>query len=78
MRDATFSLTIMPSLNREMFSVSVDVWNTRRRDGTNASGRLVNFSVERRGSRALPQSSWHVHRCCRQSAFAVDNLTAES
>ena len=27
------------------------------------SGRLTNFSVEERGSRALPRSSWRVH-CC--------------
>ena len=31
-----------------------------------ASGRLVSFSVEGRGSRALPRSSWLVHRCCMQ------------
>ena len=37
--------------------------------------RLVSFSVEGRGSRALPRSSWRVHRCCRRSAFVVDNLT---
>ena len=28
----------------------------------NASGSLKSFSVEERGSRALPQSSWCVHR----------------
>ena len=38
------------------------------------SGSLASFSVERRGSRALPQSSWRVHRRCERSAFAVDNL----
>ena len=38
------------------------------------SGSLASFSVERRGSRALPQSRWRVHRRCGQSTFAVDNL----
>ena len=38
------------------------------------SGSLASFSVERRGSRALPQSSWRVHRRCGRSAFVVDNL----
>ena len=37
------------------------------------SGGLASFSVERRESRALPQSSWRVHRRCGRSAFAVDN-----
>ena len=39
---------------------------------------MASFSVDGRGSRALPRSSWRVHRCCRRSAFAVDNLTVES
>ena len=36
--------------------------NARRRDAPDASGRLTSFSVEGRESRALPRSSWHVHR----------------
>ena len=35
--------------------------SARRRDAHNASGRLMSFSVEERGSRALPRSSWCVH-----------------
>ena len=34
---------------------------SRRRDAPDASGRLASFSIEGRGSRALPQSSWGVH-----------------
>ena len=49
-RDATFSLAITPSLHREMLSGSVDAWNARRRDATDASGRLTSFSVEGRGT----------------------------
>ena len=107
-RDVTFSFAIMPSLDREMFSGSVDAGfvlalpfhhrdlepdcvgvSTRvgrgrgvterkargRIDATEASGRLASFGVKGRGSRVLPRSSWCVHRCCGQSAFAVDNLT---
>ena len=48
------------------------------RDAPDDSGRLASFSVEGRGSRALAQSSWRVHRCCRQSVFAVDNLTVDA
>ena len=47
----------------------------RRRDAADASGRLTSFNIEGRGSRALPRSSWRVHRCCGRSAFVVDNLT---
>ena len=50
MRDSTFSLAITPSLRREMFGGSVDALNARRRDATDASGRLANFSVEGRGT----------------------------
>ena len=101
-RDATFSLAITPSLDREMFSGSVDAgfvlvlpfhhgelepdcqvgvstkegseggaYIARRRDALNASGRLASFSVD-------GKSGWRVHRCCRRSAFAVDNLTVDS
>ena len=52
--------------------------NARRRDVPDVCGRLASFSVEGRGSRALPRSSWGVHRYCRRSAFAVDNLTVDS
>ena len=67
MRDATISLAIMPSLPG-MKSLSVGVGtkcrvslSARRRDAHDASGRLTSSSVEERGSRVLPQSSWHVH-----------------
>ena len=79
-RDATFSLAITPPLDREMFSSSVidntvllyyvSIIDARWRDATDASGRLASFRVERRGSRALPQSSWCVHRCCGRSAHS--------
>ena len=36
--------------------------SVRQRDAHDASGRLKSFSVEERGSRALPQNSWRVHR----------------
>ena len=36
--------------------------SARRRDAPDASGRLTSFSVEERGSRALPRSTWRVHR----------------
>jgi len=36
--------------------------SARRRDAHDASGRLLSFSIEERGSRALPRSSWCVHR----------------
>ena len=68
MRDATISLTITPSLPG-MKSLSVGggdkargVAEWRRRDAHNASSRLTSFSNEKRGSRALPRSSWRVHR----------------
>ena len=79
-RDATFSLAITPSLDREMFSGFVDAGFVlaRLRNAPDASGRLASFSIEGRGSRTIPRSSWRVHRCCRRSAFAVDNLTVDS
>ena len=50
----------------------------KRRDAPDNSSRLTSFCVEGRGSRLLPQSNWPVHCSCRQSAFAVDNLTVDS
>ena len=47
-------------------------------DAPDVSGKMASFSVDGRGSRVLPRSSWRVHRYCRRSAFAVDNLTVES
>ena len=52
--------------------------NMRRREIPNASGRLVSFSVEGRGSRVLPQSSWRVHHYSGRSMFAIDTLTRDS
>ena len=52
--------------------------SVRQRDAPDASGRLTSFSVEERGSKALPQNSWHVHRCCGQSMFVVDTLMVDS
>ena len=71
-RDATISLMITPSLPMKHDSIVVCRWgveakreaspNARWRDAPDASGRLTSFSVEGRESRALPQSSWCVHR----------------
>ena len=36
--------------------------SARQRDAPDTTGRLASFSVEGRGSRALPRSSWCVHR----------------
>ena len=36
--------------------------SARRRDAPDTTGWLTSFSVEERGSRVLPQSSWCVHR----------------
>ena len=52
--------------------------SVRQRDAPDASGRLTSFSVEERGSKALPQNSWHVHRCCGQSMFVVDTLMVDT
>ena len=41
----------------------------RWRDAINASSRLASFRVEGRGSRVLPQSSWRVYRCIRDTQF---------
>ena len=65
-RDATIFLAITPSLpiKHDPNVIVGGGWrpSTRRRDAPNASGRLTSFSVEERESRALPQSSWRVHR----------------
>ena len=50
----------------------------RWRDAPEVSDRLTSFSIEGLGSRALPRSSWCVHRCCGWSVFAVDTLTVDS
>ena len=52
--------------------------SARQRDAHDASGRLTSFSVKEWGSRALPRSSWSVHRWCGQSMFVVDTSTVES
>ena len=55
MRDATISLAMTPSLPvKHGLIVIVSV---RWRDAPNASSRLMSFSVEGRGSRALPRVS---------------------
>ena len=71
-RDATISLAITPSLPIKHDSIVICQWGmeakreaslcARRRDAPDASGRLTSFSVEGRESRALPRSSWRVHR----------------
>ena len=52
--------------------------SSRRRDAPDATSRLTSFSVEGRGSRALPWSSGHVYRWCGRFVFAVDTLMVES
>ena len=49
-----------------------------RKDAPDATGRLKSFNVEGQGSRALPRSSWRVHRWCGRFTFAVDTLTVDS
>ena len=41
-------------------------------------GEMLPTLAEGRGSTALPQSSWRVHRCCGRSVFTVDTLTVDS
>ena len=89
MQDATISVAITPFLPG-MKSLSVgcgsqvqgvaecEAWAEPRRDALDASSRLTSFSVEERGNRALPQSSWHVHRWSGQSVFVVDTSTVDS
>ena len=62
MRDATISLAIMPSLPVKRDHIVCGGWgpSARRRDASDASGRLTSFNVEGRGSRTLPRSSWRV------------------
>ena len=52
--------------------------SARQRDAPDASGKLTSFSVEGRGRRALPQSSWRVYRWCGRSVFTVDTLRVDS
>ena len=81
-RDVTISLAITPSfLVKHNLIVGGGVGakceaspSARWRDTPDASGKLMSFSVEGQESRALPQSSWHVHRWCWRSVFAVDTL----
>ena len=80
-RDATFSLAIIPSLPVQNNLVKQEDLivgggtGSWAQDAPNTSGRLTNFNVEGRGSKALSQSSWCVHRWCRQSMFVIDTLT---
>ena len=62
MRDVTISLAITSSLPVKHDLIVGGGWgpSARRRDVLDASGRLTSFSVEGRGSRALPRSSWCV------------------
>ena len=64
MRDATISLTITPSLLVKHDLIVGGEWrpSARQRDAPDTSGRLTSFSVEGRGSRMFPRSSWRVHR----------------
>jgi len=55
---------------------SLSVGSMRWRDAPDTSGSLTSFSVEWWESRALPQSSWRVHRWCGWSVFAVDSQVA--
>ena len=81
--DATISFVITPSLPGMKSLVGVGAKrgaspSARRRNAHDASGRLTSFSVEEPGSRALPRSSWRVHRWCGRSAFPVDTSTVDS
>jgi len=68
----------LPSSKALPLSVGGGGPSARRRDAPDATGRLTSFSVEGRGSRVLPWSSWCVTRWCGQSVFAVDTLTVDS
>ena len=65
-------LSIMPSLLVKHHLIVGEGWgpSARRRNPPDASGRLTSFNVEGRGSRALPQSSWCVHRWIGRSMFS--------
>ena len=58
--DATISLAITPSLQVKHDLIVGGGWGQRARqkDAPEASSRLMSFSVERRGSRTLPRTSW--------------------
>ena len=64
--DATISFAITPSLPVPVkHDLTVGgLWgpSAKPRDAPDATGRLTSFSVEGRGSRALPRGSWRVHR----------------
>ena len=75
------SLAITPSLPVKHDLIVGGGWgpSVRRRNAPDAIAvGLTSFSVEGRGSRALPQSSWRVHRSCGRSVLAVDTLTVDS
>ena len=65
-RDATISLAITPSLPvQAKHDLIVGGGWGQARGGEmfpDATGGLTSFSVEGQGSRALPRSSWRVHR----------------
>ena len=86
-RDATISLAITPPPPPPPPSGTDKAWphcrwgwgpSTRQKDAPDATGRLKSFNVEGRGSRALPRSSWRVHRWCGRFAFAIDTSTVDS
>ena len=65
MRDATISLAITPSLpvKHDLIVGGGCGPSARQRDASDAIAvGLTSFSVEGRGSRVLPLSSWCVHR----------------
>ena len=87
-RDATFSLVITPSLNREMFSSSVDTGFILAlpfhhedlepdcvRDSTRGGAER-----RTRGGEMLPMLAvgWCVHHWCGRYALAVDTFTVDS
>ena len=65
-RDATISLAITPpppsDIKHDFIVGGGQGPSARRKDAPDAAGRLKSFNVEGRGSRALPRSSWRVHR----------------
>ena len=58
--DVTISLGITPSLQVKHDLIVGGRWGRRARqkDAHDASSRLMSFSLERQGSRALPRTSW--------------------
>ena len=77
-QDATFSLAITPSRCHKLWPHYQGWAQGGEMLSTLAVGWQASCSVEGRGSRTLLRSSWHVHRWCRQSMFAVDILTVDS